>query len=286
MSLLAKLGPMPIKDTARAVAEAIKSGRQERGWSQTDLAEQLGRTQTAISYWESGKRVPGLDDLLDLSSALQKDVSFFLPSSQERQPIRAILRATAARLDLAELDSALQDFLDQVEDLTPPLKTIEISARRPGVAARELLKLSGPSKPPVDVKMLAEGCGALVLEFPFDDDLSGLLVELDGGAAIGVNSDQPAVRQRFTIAHELGHFLLDHHERFHIDLGQNDRDGTPPGYDWMSERAANDFAAELLMPANMVHELYDGEPAVSDLAALFDVSSLAMGYRLANLDFR
>ncbi len=277
---------MPIEDTARTVAEAIKSGRQEREWSQTDLAEQLGRTQTAISYWESGKRVPGLDDLLDLSSALQKDVSFFLPSSHERQPIRAILRATAAQLDLAELDSALQDFLDQVEGLTLPLKTIEISAHRPGVAARELLKLSGTSQPPVDVKELAEGCGVMVLEYPFDDDLSGLVVEFDGGAAIGVNGDQASVRQRFTIAHELGHYLLGHHERFHIDLGQGERDGTPPGYDWISERAANDFAAELLMPANMVHEFYDGDRSVSELAALFDVSTLAMGYRLANLGFR
>jgi Zn-dependent peptidase ImmA (M78 family)/DNA-binding XRE family transcriptional regulator len=287
MSLWAKLGAMPINDTARTVAEAIKTGRQQLGWSQTDLAEQVGRTQTAISYWEAGKRTPGIDDLLDLSSALQKDISFFLPSSEERQqPIRAILRATATQLDLGELGSALQSFLDRVEDLTPPMKTIELSARRPVVAAQELVKLSGAREPPINVKTLAEECGALVLSYPFEDDLSGLVVELDGGAAIGVNDGQAWVRQRFTIAHELGHYLLGHHERFHIDLGRGDSDGTPPGYDWISERAANDFAAELLMPARLLHQFDDGERSAGDLAGLFDVSALAMGYRLANLGLR
>jgi Zn-dependent peptidase ImmA (M78 family)/DNA-binding XRE family transcriptional regulator len=277
---------MPINETARTVAEAIKTGRQQLGWSQTDLAEQVGRTQTAVSYWEAGKRTPGLEDLVDLSKALQKDIAFFLPNGGERQPIRAILRATAAQLDLGELDSALQGFLDQVEAMAPPIKTVEISARRPALAAQELVKGSGASEPPIDVKALAEECGVLVLPYKFDDDLSGLVVELDGGAAIGVNEDQARVRQRFTIAHELGHYLMGHHERFHIDLGRGESDGTPPGYDWMSERAANDFAADLLMPAWMIQRLDNGARSASELADLFDVSGLAMGYRLANLGLR
>ena len=85
---------------------------------------------------------------------------------------------------------------------------------------------------------------------------------------------------------QLGHFLLDHHERFHIDLGRGDSDGTPPGYDWQSERAANDFAAELLMPARMIYERYDGSRSTAELADDFRVSQLAMGYRLANLGLR
>lgn len=286
MAVLADFQQMPTKDTARTVADAIRSARRERGWSQSDLAGQLDRTQTAISYWESGKRTPGLDDLLDLATTLQKDVSYFLPGSQERQPIRAILRATADQLDLSELDNELQEFLDRVESATPPMKVIEISARRPAAAANELLKAAGVEEPPVDVRGLARSCGAMVLGNPFDDDLSGVLVELDGGAAIGVNERQHEVRQRFTVAHELGHFLLDHHERFHIDLGRGESDGTPPGYDWQSERAANDFAAELLMPARMVYEHYDGSQSAADLAEEFCVSRLAMGYRLANLGLR
>ena len=141
----------------------------------------------------------------------------------------AILRATADQFDLLELDNELQGFLDRVESATPPMKTIQISARRPTAAANELLKAAGVEGPPVDVYGLAAACGAIVLDHPFDDDLSGLVVELDGGAAIGVNERQYPVRQRFTVAHALRHFLLDHHERFHIDLGRGDSDGTPPG---------------------------------------------------------
>jgi hypothetical protein len=57
---------------------------------------------------------------------------------------------------------------------------------------------------------------------------------LDEGAVIGVNDVQSEYRQRFTIGHELGHYLLDHHERFHIDLGPHVQHGDPPGYDWQS----------------------------------------------------
>jgi IrrE N-terminal-like domain len=50
------------------------------------------------------------------------------------------------------------------------------------------------------------------------------------------NDAQSEYRQRFTIGHELGHYLLYHHEHFHIDLGPNVQHGDPPGYDWQSER--------------------------------------------------
>jgi hypothetical protein len=109
-----------------------------------------------------------------------------------------------------------------------------------------LLKAGGVEEAPVDVRGLAAACGAIVIDYGFDDDPSGLLVELDRGR----------------------------------------ESGTPPGYDWVSERAANDFAAELLMPARMIFEQYDGSQSAADLADLFCVSQLAMGYRLANLGLR
>jgi len=82
--------------------------------------------------------------------------------------------------------------------------------------------------------------------------------EFLGWAAIGVNKKHSAVRQRFTIAHELG----------------------------QSERGANDFAAELLMPSDFVRPAFEKSPSVSALAPTFEVSELAMGYRLLNLGLR
>ena len=129
---------------------------------------------------------------------------------------------------------------------TPP-RELEISATRPTRAAQELLAQANVLGPPVDVEAIAYCCGARVVRRAFGGALSGLVIDLDDGALIGVNDQQRRVPPAIpTVAHELGHYLLGHHRiRFHIDLGANAEDGHPPGYDWQSERAANDFAAEL-----------------------------------------
>jgi Zn-dependent peptidase ImmA (M78 family) len=95
----------------------------------------------------------------------------------------------------------------------------------------------------------------------------------------------PAARwpdSRFSMAHELGHHLLDHSERFHIDVTE----GNLPGSDYASERAANDFAAELLMPRRLLTRFAEAQPETAWLAKRFGVSEIAMGYRLVNLGLR
>jgi Zn-dependent peptidase ImmA (M78 family) len=85
-----------------------------------------------------------------------------------------------------------------------------------------------------------------------------------------------------TIAHELGHHVLSHHDRFDIDVTEDE----PPGYDWQTERAANEFAADLLMPRDFVVSLFQQAPDTQRLARQFKVSELAMGYRVVNLGLR
>ena len=65
-------------------------------------------------------------------------------------------------------------------------------------------------------------------------------------------SGHPYVQQRFTIAHELGHHLLEHRDRFYVDLSANPQDGDPPEYQSRHERDANEFAADVLMPAALL----------------------------------
>jgi hypothetical protein len=55
---------------------------------------------------------------------------------------------------------------------------------------------------------------------------------------------------------------------------------------WAQERAANDFAAEILMPREMVIQTFTKSPSAATLADRFNVSELAMGYRLVNLGLR
>lgn len=120
------------------------------------------------------------------------------------------------------------------------------------------------------------------------DVKSGLLLELPGGSVIGFNSDHPRNRRRFSVAHELGHYLLRHAEHFHLDLAIPAAwHGEPPGYDWRDERAANHFAAELLMPEDFVRRAASRHDTdARRLARQFLVSEEAMGFRLVNLGLR
>jgi Zn-dependent peptidase ImmA (M78 family)/DNA-binding XRE family transcriptional regulator len=274
--------PPPRSDTSAWIGRRIRDGREQARLTQAELAARLGRTQTAVSYWESGKRMPGLDDLIDVSVAVGQDVYFFLPPDQPGQPVAAILRAETARLADRELELAVGALLDDAERQDLPNRQLSIRSTQPAHAANELIELARIQQPPVDVHWLAELCGVLVLAREFPDALSGLILELDVGAVVGVNSKHVWQRQRFSVGHELGHHLLSHAERFHIDVA----DGAPPDHDYASERAANEFAAELLMPRRLVVPAFDVDPRPHRLAECFTVSEIAMGYRLVNLGLR
>jgi Zn-dependent peptidase ImmA (M78 family) len=103
-----------------------------------------------------------------------------------------------------------------------------------------------------------------------------------------------SVRQRFTIAHEIGHFYLRHvGEIFVEEHVLNKRDGRSSYAIDPKEIEANNFAAALLMPAQMVGraviDRINKNPSIKledltdDLAEKFHVSRQAMGYRLINL---
>ena len=274
-------------DNARKlVGGQIRRAREEKGWSQADLARRLDRTQTAVSYWESGSRSPDLDDLFTIASVLDIDVTELFTLDAPARSARAVFRAEAARLELGEVAEEVERFVDVAEGLPVPPAKVELRAREPVTAAQELLAATGVKKAPVPVDRVAAKCGVRVLDWEFGPEVSGLLLDLDSGPVIGFNSYQSAGRQRFTIAHELGHHLLSHHENFHIDLASATAHGESANYSWRDERAANDFAAELLMPASLVIAAARTEPSVQALAQMFDVSREAMGFRLINLGLK
>jgi Zn-dependent peptidase ImmA (M78 family)/DNA-binding XRE family transcriptional regulator len=279
----------PVSETTTWVARRIRESREELGLSQAQLAERLDRTQTAVSLWESGKRTAGLDDLIDIADALDVEVSRFLPPNRARRPVEALLRATAERLVDHELYEAVDKLATDAEDAILGEAELSVSAAAPAHAANELLEKAKVGAPPINVEDLCRKCGVLVLARSFPEALSGLVFAYQDGAVIGINSSHPDTRQRFTMAHELGHYILRHHERsrgheerFHLDL----IDGTPPGFDWRAERAANDFAADLLMPRRFMAAAFRESQDPVKLAAKFDVSQVTMGIRLQELGLR
>jgi Zn-dependent peptidase ImmA (M78 family) len=138
---------------------------------------------------------------------------------------------------------------------------------------------------PVDPVAIAKSMGAKVLRAGLDDDVSGLLVKEpdDETATIYLNSGDPDRRQRFTCAHELGHLARRGSakgERIgYVDSRDlESRSGKNPEEVW-----ANQFAAELLMPAAAVRALWAQGESPTRLARVFGVSSAAIDIRLGSL---
>lgn len=275
---------MSSSETARWIGSRLRNERSRLGLSQRALASRAEVSQPAVALWETGQRTPGVEELLRLASALGVDVSDFLPREARLQPIRAVLRAEAFELEQGELAAELEKVIDAAERTPPPSAQLTIEATDPRAAAELLLLRAGVTRPPVEVAKLAEQCGVRVIPHELPQALSGAFLQLEDGAVITVNESQFSGRQRFTVAHELGHYLLRHHDRFHIDLSEPTAIGEPPGYNWVHEREANEFAASLLMPAAMMREFVPEARSVRKLAERFDVSPMAMSYRLRNLE--
>lgn len=156
-----------------------------------------------------------------------------------------------------------------------------------------LLKDAKVKKPPVPIEELAMLLKAKIRYEPFAGQLYGMVHRNSNGTAvIGVNSMDAPNRQRFTIAHEIGHLLLHKTDDLHVDekspIGlRNDRSSLAIDE---KEIEANQFAAELIMPAEFldkdIRRLPDdieAEEAVTRLARKYQVSEQAMTIRLTAL---
>jgi Zn-dependent peptidase ImmA (M78 family) len=140
------------------------------------------------------------------------------------------------------------------------------------------------STAPVDVAEAARRLGVKIYAAKLADKVSGVLVRdpkygTASGFVIFVEQSEPAVRQRFTAAHELGHFVL--HKK---SVGHKNEDNYLLRSDGMSSRQeveANQFAASLLMPMDLIEQaMKSGITTPSALAKHFKVSEIAMSIRL------
>lgn len=167
----------------------------------------------------------------------------------------------------------------------------------PQAEAERVLREAGQyDSIPVDVEAIARHLAAAVIRERLDRDVSGLLFRDKDSAVIGVNDLHAPKRQRFTVAHEVGHLVLHRGRPLVLDhVRVNFRDANSSTATDSEEIQANAFAAEILMPRHSVvaeaKRLLEDPSAtdasiVSDLAQGFDVSDQAMEYRLINLGLR
>ena len=279
----------------------LRDLRKRVGLSQGELARRLGVDTSLISRWEKGDRQPSAQQLLDFARAVGVTLDFLLNSEIRPQ---FSLRAGGTR-DAGEESRVKQTLLDaeqQLHNVQSAYKLADKPLRPYGLKfdlaaysemdmpdfvqeLRGLLKLNRFSTLGELKQALAES-HIHIFEWAMPRVVSGLSYR-GAFAAIFINSNHSKERRLFTLAHELGHILFhlerDRQETF-VSLFSSSRDP--------AEKQANAFAAELLMPAQLVDDLLPtaagrlGEPAgLESFARLFNVSRDAMFYRLASKGF-
>jgi Zn-dependent peptidase ImmA (M78 family) len=159
---------------------------------------------------------------------------------------------------------------------------------------RRMLQEHRIESAPVPVDQIARKLGAEVRYIPFQGQgsVSAMLFRDKTHKVIGVNSLHHPNRQRFSIAHEIAHLLLHKGKELHVDrtIFLNLRDDVSSQAVDPDEIEANRFAAELLMPKNLILKDVkqadidlENEDDLLDLARRYRVSIQALTFRLANL---
>ena len=150
-------------------------------------------------------------------------------------------------------------------------------------------------EPPIDIFDAANALGLAVFKSPMENNISGKLVQnhlIDASAGVAggtsgwsiiVNSAHPYVRQRFTIAHEIGHFIKHRGEEDMVDGEVVDDQFYRSNMSDEREVEANKFAANLLMPLDVVMRSYMTGKSINEMDSLFEVSREAMEIRLGKL---
>lgn len=110
-----------------------------------------------------------------------------------------------------------------------------------------------------------------------DDYVSGRAFFADNNFVLQYNINEHHLRQRFVIAHELGHIVLGH-----VKYNKSKIDNNKTTFN-QKEIDANNFAISILMPKNSVRHYHYGFASITALASIFDVSEIAMKNRLINL---
>ena len=237
------------------IGERIKQARKAVGLSLRALADRAGVTAMAISKYEAGKSTPSSRVLLDLSKALGvRTEYFFRPVKIELQEMKHRKHSHLPKKALDQIEGDVKEQLErfiELEQLLPngPVQPFKLPENLPApiatldeveAVARELRTSwrLGIDPIPVLTDMLEERGIKVFQSQAIDDRFDGMAATVDGIPVIVVGRGWPGDRQRFTLAHELGHLVLQ--GRLASDVEE--------------EAAANRFAGAFLAPADEVRK--------------------------------
>jgi Zn-dependent peptidase ImmA (M78 family)/transcriptional regulator with XRE-family HTH domain len=234
------------------IGDRIKQRRVALGLSLEELAERTGNyvSRQVIHKYEQGNSMPGSDVLLRLADALGVKVEFFFREQEHAVELSEPAyrkRGGASAKGLQALKAKTQELLERylfVESLYPPKRFRRFIM--PTVSERRVRKIEDAEEsslalrkrwnlgidPIENVLEVFEDRGVKVILLDGEDDFDGLSCWAnDKIPVVVVKKGLTGDRERFNLAHELGHLLL----------------RVPKNID--PEKAAHRFAASFLVPA-------------------------------------
>ena len=232
------------------IGDRILQARKAAGLSLRALAEKAQISAMAISKYENNKSTPSSRVLLSLSDALGVRVEYFFRAS--RVQLKEVEYRKHSKLPKKTLDQIEGDVLEQIErfleleEFLPvsPVETFKLPDELPFIESYDDIEQAASlvrhawglgDNPIPDLIDTLEEKGIRVFQSNalHGEKFDGLAAEVNGTPVVVVGQGWPGDRQRFTLAHELGHLVIK--DRLAKDLDD--------------EMAANRFAGAFLVPA-------------------------------------
>jgi Zn-dependent peptidase ImmA (M78 family) len=258
---------------AQSIGARLQRARKAAGLSLRGMGDALGVSHTLIDKYEAGTLTPNSQQLIGLAKRCGVEVEFFLRAStmsplhveyrqQSRQSAKAKNRIEGAVLDQAERRFALERLFP-----VPPTVPFRVPKGLPATVATladievfaEAVRATWElGKDPIGSMVDVLECHGIRV-FPTsgcEDAFDGLMMQVAGEditpwPIVLLDPQWPGDRQRFTLAHELGHLLL--HDRLRLSTTEP-ADGTS----LKEEQACNAFAGAFLLPKDILKQ-YLGE---------------------------
>ncbi len=264
----------------------LKQVRELMGFTQTELAKKLEKTQAAIAKIESDFTKPSEDTIEKLSSLTGFQPPFFYAPPLDDYPLGSLFfrkRQSVSTKKTNEIHkwglTIFEIFKRLLEDINPDIKTniSPFADKSPKLAARLLREAFGvsPEAPIKNLTKILETNGVFLFSIPvaYDRfDAFSLWTNNKKSPVIAILATEPVDRLRFSIAHELGHLAL--HQNT-ADLADKD-----------SELKADLFASEFLLPEESISTVLRSNITLTSLIQLkpkWGVSIQALIKRAENL---
>lgn len=271
--------------------QRLQRARKAAGLSLRALGDMVGLSHASIKKYEDGDAMPASDVLIKIARSLGVRVEYFF--RPENVALEGVEYRKRSSLPKKRLDAITHEIIDMVERRielenlfpAPPVKVFELISDLPVriESLNEIEKIADdvrntwglgldPIPDLIDV-LETHGVRVFMVHDETSDKFDGLAAKVNGMPVVVVSSNWPGDRQRFTLAHELGHLMLNGR----LADGINE------------EKACNRFAGAFLLPAASIRQELGPHRNAIELKELsllkdeFGLSMLGILYRTLDL---